>query len=123
MLGAGKIIHKVDGRRQIRIVTGHGNVLRRIIAAEPRPLHPRPHGQVEFLFLDPPIKPDLIGVLGEFIGVAEQAVKRIKALEGIYVVIRIVDGRAMRINMTVIQLQDHMFGQRFRIGEGGLNGE
>ena len=121
MLGARKIITEVDRRRQIRIPAGYGVKLRGIITGKRRPLNAGPDRKVEFLFLDPPGQGDLVGVLREFIGIAEQAVIRIIAFQRIDVVIRIVDRRAVRIDMAIVQLQDHVFGKRFCIRQGRLD--
>jgi len=102
MLGARKIIHEVNRRRKVGIVADHRNVLGGIVTIEGGPLNTGTNGQIEFLVLDPPGQGNLIGVLGELIGIAEQAVKGSIALQGIHIIIGIVDRRAVRIGMAVI---------------------
>src|ERR1700744_4791512 len=99
MLGVGELVGKIYRRRIVYVAMVNRDPFGGIVAIEFRPLDPRPDREVKFLLLNTPGYRSLVGIGGELIAIAEQVVVVGVGFQRGYIVIRIVDRRAIRVGM------------------------
>jgi hypothetical protein len=116
-LGLRKRIPEINRRRNIDIVVGDGNILRRVMAVKIHELDPGTQVQVELSVLDAVIQAKPVGIGRKLIGVAEQAVKGFETMHGVYVIIGIVNGVGLIVSIIISQLDDLVLADGFGIGQ------